>query len=1362
MPSNFEFHQQLLQEYLLESGKISAEQLTISINSFKEYRASILKNDQSLTYIVDQYKYKLSIISPWTGEIIKEIFIPQDKKHPPKFLSVDWFATGNSNVLLFDSKNCRQLGQISWEPSSEQHGLTISENYSHLFFGGIDNHPYLALMNTLLYEAIPSEPLNCLPLDLTVSPDYKTMLISDRGSGSIYIFDIINQKLVGSLIIRQPGNKKILSSAIFSNKSRLYISDFQSSALFVVNTKKLVIKRQPLPYGILTNILLSPDESWLYALVIKQDQSSEIVVLDSQNFLLKTSIKLEGELFSFLDDPCDLMVISPDGKTLLVMTYVNTPALFTPVINVIDLESYEIIDNIYLSDENKPTFLAFAVPKPEKYYKFGVTLIDILIDKGFITKEEIKQAEKILMDSFEKKEVTETTLKQSPEEDYPVLNQFQIDPNLLIIFKEEQLRYFKFLPLNKLDNKLTIASVNPNDPELNRILNQNFPDLPKEIVKFSEDEFNRFMEEFYKVIMEKYLSILSRLSNRTYQTVPDKEKTFQSVEMNVPPPKNLYKESVLSIEQKEVNNKEEIIDEKNKIEEIEKESTEKINQDEVSEEKSKIIQVKSTKPEDTKSDVVVKESTKSRIKYNLNELEPEIIEKYIAKYCCLEFKKIWGIDVPINKELFNKIKPMVTRARQELNIFDYTIIKIEEFYKNFSLETVLTYEKLTKILRNEFKKLQKSNQKKYKCIKCGKNVSKGIELCSDCSQKELEKENFSVTTKTSIGNLPENHYLTIDYENGRVIEIQNKPQAQIIWQAGGKDNPLTLNDPQSAIRLANGNTLIAETGSDKVIEISKSWRIHWELKPDEKHSDILLKRPVKALRFLNGNTLVVDQGNHRVFEVNNRNKIVWQYGITNTVGITNGRLYSPSDCQRLENKHNLITDTDNHRIIELNEEDKIIWQYGNEENKLGSGYGEGRNQLNSPQEATRLNNGNTLIVDSGNYRVIEVNPDKKIVWYYSTNDEEGNVPISFTPLKAIRLENNNTIIFGPHQMLEISYTGKLLNLIVFSLLQKSRELITLEQFPSITLSTEPSKEHIMELAKKVATSYIKTNVELIDIDIIVTARNLNKIFIVNRKKQIVWRYGEVKEHSIHKLERPNSSEMNKEGYILIADTDRHRVIEVFRQTKEIVWQYGITDAMGSGVNQLGHPRSATWTNENTILITDQYSGKVIEVDKDSKEIVWSFGGWDTGVNPLNGPYYAIRTEAGTTLITDWSNHIVIEVNYEGEIIWKYGITKNPGSEYKQLMYPERAVRLPNGNTLITDTRNNRILEVDPEGNIVWQFGGKIKKGNIKQLSNPTVAYRLQNDNTIIIHNSNRQILEVTLNNEIVWEYNLPLDKKYGI
>jgi len=59
--------------------------------------------------------------------------------------------------------------------------------------------------------------------------------------------------------------------------------------------------------------------------------------------------------------------------------------------------------------------------------------------------------------------------------------------------------------------------------------------------------------------------------------------------------------------------------------------------------------------------------------------------------------------------------------------------------------------------------------------------------------------------------------------------------------------------------------------------------------------------------------------------------------------------------------------------------------------------------------ASRLPNGNTLITDSNNNRVLEIDPHGNVVWSYITTSDPGSNAAPL-PTRAIRLRNGDTLI----------------------------------------------------------------------------------------------------------------------------------------------------------------------------------------------------------------------------------------------------------------------------------------------------------------------------------------------------------------
>ena len=212
-----------------------------------------------------------------------------------------------------------------------------------------------------------------------------------------------------------------------------------------------------------------------------------------------------------------------------------------------------------------------------------------------------------------------------------------------------------------------------------------------------------------------------------------------------------------------------------------------------------------------------------------------------------------------------------------------------------------------------------------------------------------------------------------------------------------------------------------------------------------------LKEPVDTYVYKVGNEpffLITDPGGQRVIKVDRyRNSILWQYG-DGTEGDGFNQLYNPTDAIALPHSGQvLICDKSNKRIILVNEADTTIaWQWGADTLKrpvdidydFNTGEilitDQGNNQiikivagtdsiiwayddsLDSPSDADLLSNGNVLICDKNNNRLIEVDMNKQIVWQLASALENLE--------DADRLMNNMHLVVSNGQPSRAGYLSK--------------------------------------------------------------------------------------------------------------------------------------------------------------------------------------------------------------------------------------------------------------------------------------------------------------------------------------------------
>ena len=239
----------------------------------------------------------------------------------------------------------------------------------------------------------------------------------------------------------------------------------------------------------------------------------------------------------------------------------------------------------------------------------------------------------------------------------------------------------------------------------------------------------------------------------------------------------------------------------------------------------------------------------------------------------------------------------------------------------------------------------------------------------------------------------------------------------------------------------------------------------------------------------------------------------------------------------------LIADSQNKQIIEVDSSGTILWSYST--------------GLNDPMDVERLSNGNTLICDTWNDRIIEIDSSGSIIWSISTG--------LLRTFDAERLSNGNTLIAdnNHHRVLEVDSSGT-----------------TVWQKSGLANPTDVER--------------------LSNGNTLITDCGNNRIIEVNNAGSIVWSYSSGLNH-------PTDAERLANGNTLIAGNNNNNVIEV-DSSGTIVWSHS---------TGLDHPHDAERLANGNTLIADVLNNRIIEVDS-SGTIVWSHS------SGLNWPFDAER------------------------------------------------------------------------------------------------------------------------------------------
>ena len=171
--------------------------------------------------------------------------------------------------------------------------------------------------------------------------------------------------------------------------------------------------------------------------------------------------------------------------------------------------------------------------------------------------------------------------------------------------------------------------------------------------------------------------------------------------------------------------------------------------------------------------------------------------------------------------------------------------------------------------------------------------------------------------------------------NRRIIEVDK--DGKIV-----KEVPITVEHPNShrdtrrVRKLDNGHYLAAHEGDGTVREYDDKGAVVWSYKlelggrPRSDGHDGHGVEVFNAVRLKNGNTLIAGGNNNRVLEVNKAGEIVWSVDYNELPGI---RLYWVTSLQVLPNGHIIIGNThagpDQPQLIEITHDKKVVWTLKN-------------------------------------------------------------------------------------------------------------------------------------------------------------------------------------------------------------------------------------------------------------------------------------------------------------------------------------------------------------------------------------------------------------------------------------------------
>ena len=211
--------------------------------------------------------------------------------------------------------------------------------------------------------------------------------------------------------------------------------------------------------------------------------------------------------------------------------------------------------------------------------------------------------------------------------------------------------------------------------------------------------------------------------------------------------------------------------------------------------------------------------------------------------------------------------------------------------------------------------------------------------------------------------------------------------------------------------LDNGHFMV-QRNMKEVVEIDPETKeVVWSYDSSKMNGNEGRKIEVHAFQPLaNGDVMIAESGRGRIIEVNRAGEIQKEFKLEldNPHPHTDTRL-----ARKLENGHYLVCHEADGKVREYDADGKVVWSFDvpmfGKEAQGGHGLGAFGNKCFS---AVRLSSGNTLIGAGNGHSILEVTPEKEIVWQIHQNDLPDIQLAWVTTLEV--LPNGNYIIGNCH------------------------------------------------------------------------------------------------------------------------------------------------------------------------------------------------------------------------------------------------------------------------------------------------------------------------------------------------------------
>ena len=215
----------------------------------------------------------------------------------------------------------------------------------------------------------------------------------------------------------------------------------------------------------------------------------------------------------------------------------------------------------------------------------------------------------------------------------------------------------------------------------------------------------------------------------------------------------------------------------------------------------------------------------------------------------------------------------------------------------------------------------------------------------------------------------------------RVIDVATR---KIVYTFGSPgiagSGPTAVNGPDDAMMLPNGDILASDISNCRIIMIPKGAhavsRQLGRAGTCQHHPPQTLGSPSGAFPMTNGNYLVSEINGGWVSEMSLSGHVAWSVRVPTVAYITD-----PNEIS--QDRYLTVDYSAPGQVVTFDRTGKVLWRYAPT----------GELALNKPSQAMPLPNGNYMVCDRGNHRLIIVDPQSKaVLWQFGKTGVAGRGP----------------------------------------------------------------------------------------------------------------------------------------------------------------------------------------------------------------------------------------------------------------------------------------------------------------------------------------------------------------------------------